>query len=82
MNYCAKYSIICENANAYGSCSVTACSKYMKLVQGIYSEPNTIITFPQTIGYITFYSNNQLIKWVEDQQKINEDSDYGIGNWA
>ena len=52
-------------------------------IQKIYSEVHDdIITFPQTIGNITFYSNKQLIKWVEDQQKINEDPDYGIGNWA
>lgn len=84
MNYCTKHSMLCENANAYGSCSVTACSKYMKLqIQKIYSEVyDDIITFPQTIGNITFYSNRQLIKWVEDQQRINEDPDYGIGNWS
>ena len=84
MNYCAKHSILCESANAYGSCSVTACSKYMGLqIQKIYSEfSDDIITFPQTIGNITFYSNKELIKWVEDQQRINEDPNYGIGNWA
>ena len=82
MNYCTKHSMLCENANAYGSCNVTACSKYMKLVQVIYPKSNNIITFPQTIGNITFYTNKELIKWVEDQQRINEDSNYGIGNWA
>ena len=84
MNYCAKHSILCENANAYGSCSITACSKYMELqIQKIYSElHDDIITFPQTIGNITFYTNKELIKWVEDQQRINEDPNYGIGNWA
>lgn len=83
MNYCAKHNILCECANAYGTCSITACSKYMELhIQGIYSEPHNIITFPQTIGNITFYNNKELIKWVEDQQKFNEDSDYGIGNWS
>ena len=84
MNYCAKHSTLCENANAYGRCSITACSKYMELqIQKIYSEVHDdIIAFPQTIGNITFYSNRQLIKWVEDQQRINEDPNYGIGNWA
>ena len=82
MNYCAKHGMLCENANAYGSCSVTACSKYMKLVQVIYPKSNNIITFPQTIGNITFYTNKELIKWIEDQQRINEDPNYGIGNWA
>ena len=78
MNYCTKHNLICENANAYGACAITACSKYIKL----YSESNNIITFPQTIGNITFYTNKELIKWVEDQQRINEDPNYGIGNWA
>lgn len=84
MNYCAKHGILCENANAYGNCSITACSEYMKLqIQKIYSEVyDDIITFPQTIGNITFYTNKELIKWVEDQQRINEDPNYGIGNWA
>ena len=62
MNYCAKHGMLCENANAYGSCSVTACSKYMKLVQVIYPKSNNIITFPQTIGNITFYTNKELMK--------------------
>lgn len=83
MNYCATHGIFCENANAYGSCSVTtACSKNMKLVQVIYPKSNNIITFPQIIGNITFYTNKELIKWVEDQQRINEDPDYGNGNWT
>lgn len=83
MNYCVTHGIFCENANAYGSCSVTtACSKNMKLVQVIYPKSNNIITFPQTIGNITFYTNKELIKWVEDRQRINEDPNYGIGNWA
>ena len=82
MNYCAKHGMLCEDANAYGHCSVTSCSKDMKLVQVIYPESNNIITFPQTIGNITFYANKELIKWVEDQQRINEDPNYGIGNWT
>ena len=84
MNYCTKHSMLCESANAYGGCSVTACSKYIKLqIQKIYSEVrDDIITFPQTIGNITFYTNKELIKWVEDQQRINEDPNYGIDNWA
>ena len=83
MNYCAKHSILCKSANAYECCNITACSKYMELpIQETYSDPNNIITFPQTIGNITFYTNKELIKWVEDQQRINEDPNYGIGNWA
>lgn len=82
MNYCTKHSMLCELANAYGHCQVTACSKYLEKNQIIYSEQIDIINFPQTIGDITFNSSKELIKWVEDQQKINEDPDYGIGNWS
>ena len=46
MNYCVKHGMLCEDANAYGYCSVTACSKHMKLVQVIYPNSNNIITFP------------------------------------
>ena len=27
MNYCTKHSELCENANAFGYCSITACTK-------------------------------------------------------
>lgn len=79
MNYCTKHSMLCELANAYGCCQVTACSKYLQKNQMIYSEQ---ISFPQTIGDITFNNSKELIKWVEDHQKINKDPDYGIGNWC
>lgn len=82
MNYCTKHNMLCENANAYGACQVTACSKYLQVNQMIDSEQTDIITFPQTIGDITFNNSKELIKWVEDQQRINKDPDYGIGNWS
>lgn len=77
--YCILHSTWCELANPYGSCLVTACSKYLQKNQTTHSEQ---INFPQTIGDITFYSSKELIKWVEDQQRINEDPNYGIGDWA
>ena len=79
MNYCGKYGMLCESATLYGHCKITACSKYLFTNRTISSEE---IIFPKTIGNITFYNVQQLIKWVEDQQKINEDPDYGIGNWS
>lgn len=82
MNYCIKHSMLCELANACGYCQVTACSKYLEKNKIIYSEQIDTINFPQTIGDITFNSSKELIKWVEDQQRINEDPNYGIGNWA
>ena len=30
------------------------------------------IVFPQTIGSITYYSSEELIEWVEDQQEFNK----------
>ena len=82
MNYCIKHSMLCELSNAYGHCQVTACSKYLQVNQMIDSEQIDIIIFPRIIGKITFNNSKELIKWVEDQQKINEDPDYGIGNWS
>lgn len=46
MNYCTKHNMLCELANAYGYCQVTACNKYMNLVQVVYPKSNNIITFP------------------------------------
>lgn len=82
MNYCIKHNILCELSNAFGYCKVTACSKYLQENQIIYSEQINAINFPQTIGDITFYNSQELIKWVEDKQRIDKDPDYGIGNWC
>ena len=81
MNYCIKHNILCELANAFGYCQVTACTKYFQN-QTVYLREIDAIIFPQTIGDITFYSSKELMKWVEDQQKINKDPNYGIGNWC
>lgn len=82
MNYCSKHNDLCEYANAFGYCKITACTKYFQK-QTIYLEEDIdVIIFPQTIGDITFYSSKELMKWVEDQQKINKDPDYGVGNWC
>lgn len=81
MDYCNKYNVMCESANTFG-CKLTACSKYSLKNQIIYSGELNAIIFPQTIGDITFYSSEELIKWVEEQQKMNKDPDYGRGTWA
>ena len=74
-----------------GYCNLTACCKPRTIT---YINDNCLITktwqdlaneslvFPHTIGDITYYSKKELIKWVEDQQKINKDPNYGIGNWC
>ena len=85
MNYCIEYGKFCELSNVYGYCQVTACSKYLQENQKTFSNQtisiDTIILL-QTIRDIKFYNSKELIKWVEDQQKINKDPDYGIGNWC
>lgn len=84
MDRCSDYS--CPYMGMF-CCTLTAC------IKSGYSTDTTLvpqfnetvvdsIVFPKTIGYMTFYSSKELIKWVEDQQKINEDPNYGIGNWA
>lgn len=81
-SYCHK--ICCEDMDmATGKCKLTACNKIKTQVYIVpeFKKADEII-FPQTIGDITFYNSKELIKWVEDQQKINKDPDYGIGNWA
>lgn len=84
MNYCTKHNELCALANVFGYCQVTACSKQFQnqTINTINIEKIDTVIFPQTIGDITFYSSKELIKWVEDQQKINKDPNYGIGNWA
>ena len=79
---CLNYT--CQNRNALsGYCKLTACTErsYGKIDVGNNIELDAVI-FPQTIGDITFYSGKQLVKWVEDQQKMNKNPEYGIGNWA
>ena len=78
INRCLDFS--CPNMG-WSGCKLTACSKPIQSRAATFNEPDVII-FPQTIGNITFYSSKELIKWIEDQQKINKDPNYGVGNWA
>lgn len=32
-NYCTKFGILCGSANAFGYCSITACTKYTALTE-------------------------------------------------
>lgn len=85
MIQCCDYS--CPNRDyRSGHCKVTACSKQqinnMIDIKTYTDCVNEMLIFPHTIGDITYYSKEELIKWVEDQQKINKDPNYGIGNWA
>lgn len=38
-----------------------------------YLHYEETLIFPHTIGDITYYNKEELIKWVEDQQKFNKD---------
>ena len=72
----------CPNIDPYtGMCKLTACYKTM-VTQYIPLNMNNMITFPQTIGDITFYSREELFDWVINQQIINKDPDYGIGKFS
>ena len=80
MNQCLDYN--CPNKDYWsGQCQLTACNRQPKNQIITLNETDAII-FPQTIGDITFYSKQELVKWVEEQQKMNEDPNYGIGNWC
>ena len=37
-----------------------------------YEEKELDVSFPQTIGNITYYSKAELFAWIEYQQKINK----------
>lgn len=86
------YDYTCPNRNSLsGYCKLTACSKPQTISYILSNIPEVktymdfakeALIFPHTIGDITYYSKEELIKWVEDQQKINKDPNYGIGNWA
>jgi hypothetical protein len=88
MDYC--YKICCKDLDMLtGKCKLSACNKIKSqtyVIPESYVIPEFYkrdeMVFPHTIGKITFYSSKELIKWVEDQQKMNEDPDYGRGNWA
>lgn len=81
MNRCLYSS--CPYMGSSGYCQLTACimSAHSQIAE--FNKPVVdAIFFPQIIGCITFYNSKELIKWVKDQQKINIDQNYGIGNWA
>lgn len=88
MSYvCARKKTPCEYANVNGYCYISTCVKYPiqtfvgsvsgtvapceVVLNSTIAKPDTI-TFPHTIGNITFYSSQELIKWVEYQQEVNK----------
>ena len=67
-----------EYAPPYGECE--ECYRYdiclrAKIQEELSSQDNDIdiIVFPQTIGNITYYSSEELIEWVKNQQLCNRD---------
>lgn len=78
MIQCCEYACPYRNSSS-GYCSLTACYKGQTIVPINYEE---MLIFPHTIGDITYYNKEELIKWVENQQKLNKDPNYGIGNWC
>lgn len=78
MIQCCEYACPYKNSSS-GYCSLTACCKERIIVPINYEK---MLIFPHTIGDITYYNKEELIKWVEDQQKFNKDTNYGVGNWC
>lgn len=76
MIQCCEYACPYRNSSS-GYCSLTAC-----YAQPIVPKYENMLIFPHTIGNITYYNKEELIKWVEDQQKFNKDTNYGVGNWC
>ena len=78
---CNDYA--CPNRDSLsGYCKLSACSKSqtisytlsnMSEVETYASFANKALIFPHTIGDITYHNKEELIKWVEDQQKINKE---------
>ena len=62
----------CPNRTSLGYCKLTACNKpqYNQFNTPTYSQHT--LYFPLTIGKVTFYSYQQLVNWIEDQQKMEE----------
>lgn len=71
MSQCCDYTCPYRNSLS-GYCKLTACYKqqtieYMPEIK-IYSDyAEETLVFSHTIGDITYYSKEELVKWVEDQ---------------
>ena len=67
----------CPNRTSLGYCKLTACSKiqYDQFNKPTYSQCK--LCFPLIIGKVRFYSYQQLINWIKDQQKMIENEDCG-----
>ena len=77
MIQCCEYACPYRNSSS-GYCSLTACYKGQTIVPmaETYIDYEEMLIFPHTIGDITYYNKEELIKWVEDQQKLNNDPWY------
>ena len=67
---CCEYACQYRNLSS-GYCSLTACYE-----QPIVPKYENMLIFHHTIVNITYYNKEELIKWVEDQQKLNNDPWY------
>lgn len=90
MSQCCDYTCPYRNSLS-GYCKLTACNKPQTIGYVFKNMPEVktysdyakeALIFPHTIGDITYYSKEELVKWVEDQQKFNKDHNYGVGNWC
>lgn len=83
MIQCCEYTCPYRNSPS-GYCSLTACYNGQTIVPmaETYIDYEEMLIFPHTIGDITYYNKEELIKWVEGQQKFNKDPNYGMGHWC
>ena len=69
-------------ASLENSCDTEVATYYfVEFLNYVDDQPTLdVIIFPQTIGDITYNSKDELIKWIEKQQRNNSNTnDYHIG---
>lgn len=67
MSQCMEYA--CPNRDyTTGYCKISGCTKIISNSVKMYN--NETMTFPHTIGDVTYYSKKELEDWVIAQQKL------------
>ena len=71
MNQCIDYTCPYRNTLS-GYCGITACIKPIPTYTVSDEYTKNALFFPHTIGDTTYYNKEELIEWVEEQQKFNK----------
>ena len=61
-----------EDENEYIEKTIKSVLENMPEVKTYSDYAKEALIFPHTIGDITYYNKEELIEWVEDQQKFNK----------